>query len=231
MAEFNDLKKAYQIIVNHLMENTQSNDEKENFVGTAERCARALQETCKSEDYIYEEIEKLLSRVFPSEHNESNDLAYASGGIICQGPIVLHSSCPHHLYPVIYHAYIAYIPKDNMVLGLSKIARVAKLLASRPVLQEQLANDIADTFCRPAYYDENTDEYEYEESRFPSLISNGSAVLLIGAHQCMSCRGVLSDAKTVISELRGSFLSSDMEQKFYSLVSNIRAGEINGIKI
>lgn len=139
--------------------------------------------------------------------------------MITQGPITVNSHCPHHLYPVRYEAYVSYLPKDGVVLGLSKLARICKLLGDRPVLHEQLANDIANVLCDLPEYQSTRDHFP-----FPSLRSHGSAVLLVGTHMCMACRGVKEDAKTAVTELRGGFWDTDMENKFYQAVHSIKSG-------
>lgn len=202
-----DLIQAYEVIVGYLKGNTKDQALLSNFEGTEARCVKALLETCQSDAAISESLEKIISRIFPV-HREGSQ----SGGMITQGPITVNSCCPHHLYPVRYAAYVSYLPKDGQVLGLSKLARICKLLGERPVLHEQLANDIADVLCKS------------QSSQFPSLDSRGSAVMLVGTHMCMSCRGVKEDARTSVIELRSGFWDTNMEDKFYQSVNSIKTG-------
>ena len=60
---------------------------------------------------------QLLSRGFPEVYR----------GMIIQGPIMVDSMCPHHFENVLYEIYIGMIYKENFVVGLSKIPRVAVL--------------------------------------------------------------------------------------------------------
>lgn len=225
---YKKLKMAYGMILDVLRENTNDEAARENFTGSEDRCVRALMETCKTDDEITQELSKIINRQFPMGSNATNHqnvMSLNKAGIICQGPITVNSSCPHHLYPVRYEAYVAYIPKDGNVLGLSKLARIAKILGKRPVLQEQLAADIADVLCAPMEDTGNMDgTLKRLPFRFPALESDGSAVLLVGVHNCMCHRGVEENAKTMVCELRGSFLNEGMEQKFYSLVKSGRVG-------
>lgn len=206
----NKLTEAFTTIVNHLKNGTKNKALLENFEGTPDRCVRALLEMNKTEAHITEELTKLLKVGFPVNRHED------IGGMVTQGPIRVHSICPHHLMVAEYSVYVAYLPSEGRVLGLSKLARLVKLLGKRPVLQEQLAADIADVL----YKNEDSD------FTFPSFKSRGSAVLLVGSHGCMSCRGVHENALTSVTELRGTFWEPGMEQKFLDSVHAIKTSNI-----
>jgi GTP cyclohydrolase I len=94
--------------------------------------------------------------------------------------------CPHHLAPATIRCHIAYIPTKK-TLGLSKLARAVEQFLTRPILQEELAEVVADVL---------------EEKLEPK----GVAVILAGRHGCMIHRGVKSDGDVVTSVVRGVFL-------------------------
>lgn len=206
-----ELIDAYGVIVAHLKANTKNEALLANFEGTELRCAKALLETCTSDETITEKLNEIIKTSFPVDHKE-----HSLGGMITQGPITVDSHCPHHLYPVRYVAYVSYLPVEGQVLGLSKLARICKVLGRRPVLHEQLASDIADVLYQ-------NDEYP---AGFPSIKSGGSAVMLVGLHSCMSCRGVQEDALTSVVELRGSYWEPGFEEKFYKAVESIKTSKI-----
>ncbi|MBN9277873.1 MAG: GTP cyclohydrolase I, partial [Hyphomicrobium sp.] len=56
--------------------------------------------------------------------------------------IRVQSHCEHHIAPFVGVAHIAYLP-SNRVVGLSKLARVVEIFASRLQTQEKLTADIA----------------------------------------------------------------------------------------
>lgn len=207
-----DLLKGFSHIMAYLGRNGDlTESEKANFADTAVRAAKAFAGQTATRSEIKEQLHDILSTGFPRE-----DSAHPPG-IVTQGPISVHSYCPHHLLPVEYQAYVAYIPgATGNVLGLSKLARITILLGRRPVLQEQLAADIANVLCvAPTSAD-----------HFPGIDSAGSAVLLTGKHSCMTCRGVHSDALTSVSELRGKFYEEGFEQKFYQAIDAINSSSL-----
>ncbi len=205
-AALRKLTKAYAVIIDHLKLN--SSDEKylSNFVGSPERCARAILENYPTFDEIHAQLREMVNRNFPV-----NEFSDTPAGMLTQGPIVVNSMCPHHLYPVRYEAWASYMPCGGRVIGLSKLSRIARLLGRRAVLQEQLAIDIADVL--------------YDSKMWPSMKSAGSAVTLIGTHTCMACRGIESDAMTTVTELRGSYWETGIEAKYLSAIQLTRTAK------
>ena len=63
-------------------------------------------------------------------------------GLVVVRDISFNSLCEHHLVPFIGTAHIAYLPREGVVTGLSKLARVVELTARRPQVQERLTRQI-----------------------------------------------------------------------------------------
>lgn len=199
------LTNAYQTIVDHLQLKTEQADNQANFEGSAKRAAKALLEMTNSDKKIKTEIKAIISKAFPITRQEGS-----VPELIIQGPIRVNCICPHHLLPWFAEAFVAYIPEpEGNVLGLSKMPRLVKELAKRPVLQEKLASDIAAVL------------HAQKGQYFPGVVSQGSAVSLVGLHSCVACRGVESDSKTGTVVMRGCFQANDLEQKFYAAVDRI----------
>jgi len=199
---------AYQQIVDYLTEaDSLTTQEIVNFEGTAERCAKSLLSMCYSKRRISLELDEILSKGFPTNKSVNS----VSNGMVVQSPIKAYSVCPHHMLPVFMEVSVAYMPSpEGHVLGLSKLARLVKLLAKRPILQEQLCKDIADVLCKGS------------EGSYPSVTTLGSAVSITAKHSCMECRGVHSSAYTVTTELRGNFIDyPECKSEFYDMLNRI----------
>lgn len=142
-------------------------------------------------DMVGREIGAMLERTFPAKYDE----------MVISKHNVSFGLCPHHLLPVIYRISVAYIPRAK-VLGISKLSRITQLLARRPVLQEQLTNDLARLL--------------YEK-----LESQGGAAYIEGMHLCMAARGVQAhEARVVTSALHGVFRDQpDTRAEFLRLVT------------
>lgn len=161
----------------------------ENFAGTAARAAKGLHELIHDQKQVRAEVDALLAKTFPAKYTEM----VISKHNTCFGV------CPHHLLPVIYRISMAYIPTEK-VLGLSKLSRLARLIARGPRLQEDLTHELAD--------------FLHEH-----LASQGSAVYIEGLHMCMAARGVgAHEARLVTSGVRGVFLELATREEFIKLV-------------
>ena len=150
---------------------------------------RDIAATPKRVAEMYEEIlggvgkdpRKELEVVFEKDHDE----------VILLKGIPLYSICEHHLLPFIGKAHVAYLPKDNRVTGLRKIARVVDIFARRLQVQERLTTDIADIIME-------------------KLRPKGVLVVIEAEHLCMSMRGVRKPGvMTVTSAVRGIFRKNE----------------------
>lgn len=107
------------------------------------------------------------------------------------GPVLvrnirLESRCEHHLAPFVGHVHVAYIPSGKVV-GLSKLARLVEVYASRMQTQERLTAEIAAALEK-------------------HLKPKGVAVMIEAEHFCMKLRGVgEDDAWTITTRFLGAY--------------------------
>jgi GTP cyclohydrolase I len=160
-----------------------------NFLETAKRAAKGLHELIHDQKQVKPEVEELLAKTFPAKYTE----------MVISKHNTAFGVCPHHLLPVVYRISMAYIPTEK-VLGLSKLSRLARMVARGPRLQEDLTHELADILHL-------------------QLQSQGSAVYIEGLHMCMAARGVgAHEARLVTSGVRGVFLELATREEFIKLV-------------
>ncbi len=118
------------------------------------------------------------------------------------GPITVRSACSHHMCPIFGRVWIGILPNEHSnLIGLSKYARIADWVMSRPQIQEEavtmLANELQDR-VRP----------------------DGLALVMEADHFCMHWRGIKdTDSAMVNSVMRGAFLKdANLRREFLSLL-------------
>lgn len=118
------------------------------------------------------------------------------------GPITVRSACSHHLCPIMGKVWIGVMPNEHSnLIGLSKYARIAEWIMSRPQIQEEAVVQLADAL---------------QDKMKP----DGLAVVMEADHFCMHWRGVKdTDAKMINSVMHGSFLKDpNLRREFLSLI-------------
>lgn len=119
------------------------------------------------------------------------------------GPLTVRSACSHHFCPIIGELWIGIMPNEHSnLIGLSKYARLAEWIMSRPQIQEEAVTQVADLL--------NT-----------KMQPDGLAVVMDANHFCMSWRGVKDmNSKMINSVMRGSFLTNpDLRKEFLNLLN------------
>ena len=100
--------------------------------------------------------------------------------------IEFESHCEHHMAPIIGKAHVGYLP-DGKVVGISKLARVVDVYARRFQVQEKMTAQIAQCIQ-------------------DVLQPRGVAVVVDGAHECMTTRGVHKRGVSMVtSKMLGTF--------------------------
>lgn len=139
---------------------------------TPDRVARMYSELF---DGIGQDPGEVVETFFQEEYDE----------MVILRDIPFHSLCEHHLLPFIGEASIVYTPKENCIVGASKLARVLEVASNRPQIQERLTSRIADVLME-------------------KVQPHGVLVKVEAKHLCMTIRGVKKPgSKMVTSAIRG----------------------------
>jgi GTP cyclohydrolase IA len=161
----------------------------QHFAGTPARVARLYRELTRGSQVHPAKILK----TFDSKHSE----------LIVISEINFYSLCPHHLLIYRGKMHFGYVP-DGKIVGLSKIPRLIQAMASRPIVQEDLVSEIANTFM--------------------SVVKPlGCVARATGRHDCVTVRGVkCHEAQMTTVALRGLFREkSSLVEEFHQILTQV----------
>jgi len=103
--------------------------------------------------------------------------------------IPFFSMCEHHMLPFFGKVHVAYIPRDNKVIGLSKIPRLVEFISRKLSVQEEITVNIA-------------------KKLIEILNPLGVAVVVEARHMCIEMRGI----NKIGSVTRTSFYSGEFKE-------------------
>lgn len=149
----NKIVKAVQMMLEAFGEDPK----REGLKRTPERVAEFYQEMLSGYNV---DIKSLIPVHYETEEHEE---------IVIVKDIPLYSICEHHLLPFYGKIHIAYLPKKDRIVGVSKLVRVVEAFAHRLQLQERLSKQVVDTIMQVAR-------------------PNGAMVVIEAEHLCMTMR-------------------------------------------
>lgn len=168
-----DINKI-QTAVKMILEAVGEDPSREGLLDTPKRVAKMYGEMFEG---LHKDPKEYFETVFHEGHDE----------VVLVKDIPFFSMCEHHLVPFYGKAHVAYIPKDGVVAGLSKLARTVETVARRPQLQERITDTVAQTLM-------------------DMLSPQGVYVVVEAEHMCMTMRGIKKPgAKTITSVAKGVF--------------------------
>ncbi|MBP1449339.1 MAG: GTP cyclohydrolase I [Thermoproteus sp.] len=88
--------------------------------------------------------------------------------------------CEHHMLPIIMRINISYVPGNAGAPGLSKVIRLVKWAAARPLMQEEFTEWLADLLME-------------------RLKAEAVAVEVVGWHTCSALRGVKDEGHRMVT--------------------------------
>lgn len=176
-ANMNKLEQAVTMILEAIGEDPS----REGLLDTPKRVAKMYQEVFEG---LNKDPKDYFEVVFHENHEE----------VVLVKDIPFYSMCEHHLVPFYGNAHVAYIPRDGVVAGLSKLARAVETTARRPQLQERITSTVADAMME-------------------MLNPIGVYVVIEAEHMCMTMRGIKKPgAKTITTVARGIYEQDDVKR-------------------
>ena len=95
---------------------------------------------------MYEKIfsagKKPLKEIFQITHELKHD------EMVLVKDIPFYSLCEHHLMPFFGKCHIGYIPKDDKIVGIGRIAELVHVMSSRLQVQERLTTEMANLIMK-----------------------------------------------------------------------------------
>jgi len=155
--------------------------EREGLRDTPRRAAKALKYLTRGYEQKLADI--VNEALFSSDTDE----------MVIVKNVELYSLCEHHLLPFIGKCHVAYIP-NGKVLGLSKIARIVDMYASRLQIQENLTKQIAESIAEVTK-------------------AKGVGVIIEAQHLCMMMRGVQKQNSVMTTSVMLGLLRADMRTR------------------
>lgn len=169
-----DIKKIEQA-VEMILDAIGEDKNREGLKDTPARVANMFEEIFSG---YYKDTSKIFKNFIDDKHDE----------MIIVRDIPFYSMCEHHLLPMFGCANVAYIPNNNVITGLSKLARIVDAVSKRLQQQERITTQIADEIME-------------------HLKPKGVLVVLKAEHLCMTMRGIKKPgARAITSCMKGIFL-------------------------
>jgi GTP cyclohydrolase I len=169
-------KKKLEKSVKAMLEAFGEDPSREGLKNTPKRVAEFYAEALAGQEI---EPSQVLTVYYEKENHEE---------IVLVKDIPFYSLCEHHLVPFFGKAHVAYIPKKDRLLGVSKLVRLIEIFSRRLQLQERMTKQIADSIMEAAK-------------------PHGAMVVIEAEHLCITMRGVKKPgARMVTSAMRGIFL-------------------------
>ena len=167
-------RKKLENAIKELLEAIGEDPDSPNLRKTPQRVADMYEEIINGKEA---DIKQILQVNHSLEHDE----------MVIMKNIPLYSICEHELLPFFGECHIAYIPDDNRIVGINRLAKIVDVMGKRLQIQERLTTEIANALMQ-------------------HLKPKGVGVVIKARHLCLEMRGLKQAGTTIItSALRGRF--------------------------
>ena len=165
MTENKNLNKKIRLknienAVREILINIGENVDREGLIETPKRVAKMYEEILSTKNINDFDNYKL----FEVDLDNSQEM-------ILIKDIPFFSMCEHHMLPFFGKVHVAYIPRENKVIGLSKIPRLVEFVSRKLSVQEEITVNVA-------------------KKLIEILNPLGVAVVVEARHMCIEMRGI-----------------------------------------
>ena len=164
--------------VREILINIGEDTNREGLIETPKRVAKMYEEILSTKNINDFDNYKL----FEVDLNNSQEMILIKN-------IPFFSMCEHHMLPFFGKVHVAYIPRENKVIGLSKIPRLVEFVSRKLSVQEEITVNVA-------------------KKLIEILNPLGVAVVVEARHMCIEMRGI----NKVGSVTRTSFYSGEFKE-------------------
>ena len=169
--------KNIENAVREILINIGENVDREGLIETPKRVAKMYEEILSTKNINDFDNYKL----FEVDLDNSQEM-------ILIKDIPFFSMCEHHMLPFFGKVHVAYIPRENKVIGLSKIPRLVEFVSRKLSVQEEITVNVA-------------------KKLIEILNPLGIAVVVEARHMCIEMRGI----NKVGSVTKTSFYSGEFK--------------------
>ena len=163
--------------VREILINIGENVDREGLIETPKRVAKMYEEILSTKNINDFDNYKL----FEVDLDNSQEM-------ILIKDIPFFSMCEHHMLPFFGKVHVAYIPRENKVIGLSKIPRLVEFVSRKLSVQEEITVNVA-------------------KKLIEILNPLGVAIVVEARHMCIEMRGI----NKVGSVTKTSFYSGEFK--------------------
>lgn len=167
-------KSKIELLIKELLIAIGENPNKKELLKTPSRVASIFEKT-------FAGMGKGADSILQSTHELKHD------EMVVIKDVPFYSMCEHHLMPFFGKCHLGYIPKNNRIAGIGRLAELVDAMSKRLQLQERLTTEIANTIMK-------------------NLNPKGVGVVIEARHLCLEMMGQsMPESKIITSAVRGLF--------------------------
>ena len=167
-------KYKIEALIKELLAAIGENPDRNELRKTPARVAEMYEKTLSG---MKKNTDAILQTVHDLKHDE----------MVIVKDVPFYSMCEHHLMPFFGKCHVAYIPKNNKIVGIGRIAELIDTISKRLQVQERLTTEIANIFTK-------------------NLKPKGVGVVIEARHLCLEMIGyTIPESLIITSAVRGLF--------------------------